>query len=264
MEENRESGVHILTDGFEYDRIVEPIFDRYPAKKMIILRNESKGRYPSSEELADSFVEKIEDLPLDVEKEILDIYDFDEVFHKTRSLIKQEMEKGNPVYINVSSAPKLALVAMMAASFFVKESGKLEIFYATPEKYLIPDILEEAEKGENMSVEEIADLTEKFNESGRGSGLEDYVEVPRFPIEELSEIDYDILKVIVGEEKIESIKELVEKVANIRDEDVKRSSIQYRLEKLADSGLISKERKKKRLELSATRLGEIYVKSVEK
>jgi len=66
-----------------------------------------------------------------------------------------------------------------------------------------------------------------------------------------------ILKEIDG---ADSIKELHEAVNESREDDVERSSLQYRLDKLKDIGLIKTERDNRRLKIGLTRVGDVYEK----
>jgi len=58
----------------------------------------------------------------------------------------------------------------------------------------------------------------------------------------------------------DSIKELHEKLNEDRDEEVERSGLQYRIDKLKDIDLIKTERENRRLKIDLRRLGEVYHK----
>ncbi len=239
----QKKGVHIVAAGFEYERIVKPIIEGYPAEKVIVLRH-SGETYTHSTTLADHFLQKLKEFPVEIEGETVDIYDFDNVFLTTLRIIRQELENGRKVYVNISSAPKLALVAMMSAVFFLRDHGEIAILYSKPEEYLVPKIIDSA-KG---------DLKDEFMNKGGAIGTMTCESIPVFPIEEITKLDRDIIHVLHEKQGVSSIKELVESM----DDDIQRSSVQYRLEKLERMGLITKEREDKRAKLALTRVGEIY------
>lgn len=242
---NRKKGTHIVAAGFEYDRIVKPMLE-YPGDRIIVLRNNGEN-YVRSSAIANHFLKRLKEFPVEIEEVSIDIYDFDNVFLKMLELIKKEI-KERSVYVNISSAPKVTLVAMMSATFFMRGKGDIEIIYCKPEEYLVPKMIDTID----------SKMKNEFMDHGSGIGVTEYESIPIFPIEQITDIDTKILKVLSDRNGAESIKELVEYIN--RGEDVQRSSIQYRLEKLEEKGLISKEREEKRVRLFITRIGEIYLK----
>lgn len=255
----KEEGYHIVISGFEYDRVIGPIMSKYPVKKLIVLRGETSEEYPGAMELSEHYTEKMEENPIDMETIDTNIYDFNDVFLKTLKTIKEHDDA--PIYLNISSAPKLSLVAMMSAAFLAREKTDLEIFYVSPKKYLLPELLnrfKDLEPEDEASVHELKDSIDKFMEKGTGEGIREYEEIPTFPIQDVSETDQDILTVLKKTDGMDSIKDLKDSLNESRKETIERSTIQYRLEKLEDMGLIETERENRRLKISLTRLGEIY------
>jgi len=243
----RKKGTHIVAAGFEYDRIVKPMLE-YPGDRVIVLRNNGEN-YLRSSALANHFLKKLKEFPVEIKEVSIDIYDFDNVFLKMLELIKKEINYGRYVYVNISSAPKVTLVAMISATFFMRGKGDVEIIYCKPEEYLIPKMIDTID----------SKMKNEFMKRGSGIGVTEYESIPIFPIEEVTGIDAKILKVLSDKNGAESIKELVESI-NEDGSDIQRSSVQYRLEKLEEKGLISKEREEKRVRLFITRVGEIYLK----
>jgi len=241
----RKKGTHIVAAGFEYDRIVKPMLE-YPGDRVIVLRNNGEN-YVHSTTLANHFLKKLKEFPVEIKEVSIDIYDFDNVFLKMLELIKKEINDGRVVYVNISSAPKVTLVAMMSATFFMRGKGDIEIIYCKPEEYLIPKMIDTID----------SEMKNEFMDHGSGIGVTEYESIPIFPIEEVTGIDAKILKTLSDKNGAESIKELVEYINE--ETDVQRSSIQYRLEKLEEKGLISKEREEKRVKIYITRIGEIYL-----
>ena len=258
----KEKGIHITAGSFEYDRVIAPIMEKYPVEKLVLLKAESTDRYPDAKRLTDNFVQKMKNNPIDIEIEDVDIYDFDEVFLKTISVLKKYSNKR--IYINISSAPKLTLVAMMSAAFFSKQRHNLEIFYIAPEDYLLPQILNkisELKDGKDEeTIDELIQLGREFKENGTAKGISEFEEIPIFPIQEITETDKEIMSEIEECKGVNSIKELVVQINEYREKSLERSSIQYRLEKLEEKGLLKTRRENRRLRIELSRLGEIYLK----
>ncbi|MFW5928757.1 MAG: DUF6293 family protein, partial [Thermoplasmatota archaeon] len=121
----REKGIHVLVGSYEYDRVVEPLFGEYPIEQMVIFRSDSP--YSKMSELSDEFIEKVKNnVPKKIETVTVDLYDFGEVFQKTLETFRKYSKKNAPIYLNISSAPKLALVAMISAAYFLREKADLE------------------------------------------------------------------------------------------------------------------------------------------
>ncbi len=257
----KESGIHIAAGGFEYDRIIKPMFNRYPVDKLLLLKSKTSP-YQGPRDLAKSFIDKLQENPIDIKIHQVDMYDFDDVFSKVLQILKNESQENKKIYLNVSSAPKLTLVAMMSAAFMMKNQADIEIFYVSPEKYLVPKIIDKLSDVEN-NIEELKKLGDEFLESGTAKGLNSYEDIPVFPIKHITDRDRYILDVLKSSDGVRSIKELVSKVNELREERIERSSIQYRLEKLKENGLVYTERHNKKLRVFLTRVGKIYLEGDE-
>lgn len=257
----KERGYHLVIGGFEYDRLIGPMMGKYPVKKVIILKGKTKDAYPEAMDLTEHYMEKLSNNPIEIETVDTDIYNFDDVFLKTLDVIEKYAEKDDPIYLNISSAPKLALVGMISAAFMSKSN--VEIFYVAPEKYLLPELLErfkDLDFEDESSIQKLRDTRDRFMEKGSGQGIKKYEEIPTFPIQDITEIDDSILSILEKRGGADSIKELHEKLNEDREKEVERSSLQYRIDKLKDIGLIKTERENRRLKIDLTRLGEIYEK----
>jgi len=259
-------GVHIVAGGFEYDRIMVPIMTQYPVEKLIILQSDTSEEYPRANRITQHFVDKIMDHPITVEVEDTDIYDFDSVFKKTVELIRKYNSEGKNVYLNISSAPKLALAAMMAAAFFTPDKSNVKIFYGAPKDYVLPELIAELgsfnESGENEErLEMMEELGEKFMEKGMGEGVKDYEEIPIFPIQEVKDVDRKVMKVLRRSDGVESIKELLEGLDEEERLQIERSSLQYRMDKLERMNLIERDPDSRKVNVKLTRTGEIYLDS---
>ncbi len=259
----KEAGIHITTDGFEYDRIIKPIMTKYPVEKLVVFRSPSSP-YKDARDLAGEFMEKIAELGLDIDIVAVDIYDFNDVFINTLEQIKKYAADGKKIYINISPVPKLATVAMMSAAFLSDHKRQVEIFYVSPEEYLIPKLIHcmaTVEKDVENAHSNMLELRERFMKKGATEGVKDYTDIPVFPIIRITELDIEILKVLKKVSGVDSIEMLVESINEKRDEDITRSSIQYRLERLVENGIVDTERKERRLKIWLNKLGEVYLES---
>ncbi|OKY78725.1 MAG: CARF domain containing protein [Candidatus Methanohalarchaeum thermophilum] len=245
----KEKGIHIVAEGFELDRAIEPIYD-YPIEKMYIL-GANQTKYSGGNKLAKHFVQKIkEELRVEVQTKELDIYNFQEVFEETAQIIQENQNQ--PIYINISTAPKLSLVAMISAAYLNKRKN-MEIFYLKPQEYLLPKMLKQIT--DDGDIEKIKN---EFLEHGFAKGKTGYEEIPVFPIKNIKEIDKKILKVLKNKEA-KSISELKNKLEERTQKETKRSTIQYRIKNLEKDGLISTERQNRRLQIKIKKLGKIYI-----
>ncbi len=252
----KDAGIHITTGGFEYDRIIKPILQRYPVEKLVIFRS-STSPYAGARDLAGTFVNKVKETPIDTEIVKVDIYDFNEVFINTLEQIDKYSEDGKRVYINISPVPKLATTAMISAAFLSKHRENIEIFYASPGEYLVPKIIDALM--DDCDTERLKELRERFLKSGAAVGVKEYQQIPVFPIKDISDKDRTILSVLYEEDGVDSIEELVD-VLNKREKDeVRRSSVQYRLELLEKKSLIDTEREDRRLKIRLNQLGLLYI-----
>ncbi len=262
-----DGGIHIIAGGLEYDRIIAPILHRYSVKKLIILKGETEERYPKANELANHFINKWTENPLEYEIKPVNIYDFEEIFRATVSIIEEASQEGRPIYLNISSAPKLTLVGMLSAALLLRDTVDIQMFYVAPKEYIQSDVFYQLkmldEENKEQVLENFFKLKERFLQSGIGEGAKDYIEIPLFPIQTISTLDREIMNVLKDHETIDSIKELVdtlneERTAN-KQEKVERSSVQYRLDKLESKGLIRTNRVKRRKRIDLTSAGSLYL-----
>lgn len=261
-ESAKEKGYHIVIGGFEHDRIIGPIMGKYPVKKLFVLKGDTSSVYPEANELTEDFVDKIKKMPVELETVDVDIYDFDDVFSTTLEVIDRcvEDDEETPVYLNVSSAPKLALIAMISAGFMARKKANVELFYVSPEDYLVPELLVKS-RDMKEDPDGFKEVRNNLLESGTGKGVKEYIDIPIFPLKDVDDLDMDILSVLYDEEGAQSIEALKEGVNARREEEnkVQRSNIQYRLNNMEEMGLVMKERKERRVEIELTKVGEMYL-----
>ncbi|NIR15204.1 MAG: hypothetical protein GWN86_15215 [Desulfobacterales bacterium] len=183
------------------------------------------------------------------------------------SIIEEASQEGRPIYLNISSAPKLTLVGMLSAALLLRDTVDIQMFYVAPKEYIQSDVFYQLkmldEENKEQVLENFFKLKERFLQSGIGEGAKDYIEIPLFPIQTISTLDREIMNVLKDHETIDSIKELVdtlneERTAN-KQEKVERSSVQYRLDKLESKGLIRTNRVKRRKRIDLTSAGSLYL-----
>lgn len=260
-------GIHIIPTGFEYDRIVLPMLKDYNVKKGYILINKPGGKFPEQRSVINSFIKKLEELPFDHEKVEMDFYDFDDTFQKVHELINKELKNGNPVYINISSASRIVLPALVLAAMLNREYGEVRLFYVEPEGYYEGQVLDklfmclEPEIDKDRIFQELKELAGKIKNSGLAFGEKRIHEFPPFPVVTLNDSEYKILEILKDNKQIESIKDLLEILKKYdQTETVARSSIRYSLQRLENLGLIRTKQEKKKLAIELTKTGELYAR----
>jgi len=254
--------IHIAAAGFEFDRVIAPIMMKYPAEKLILLKSDTSDIYPKANKLTENLVKKIENHPIDVQIKDTDIYSFNETFTTMIDIL--ERYSNHKVFINISSAPKLALVAMISATFFMRERVNMKIFYVAPEEYYYPELLGElgelSEGSKTTNDNKITNLAKKLTEKGLGGGLKDITDIPIFPIQKINEIDKIIIDILDENGGVRSGNELLKLLNVRREKELQRSSLQYRLENLTKQGIIDRKKEKKGVGIELTDLGELYLK----
>lgn len=122
--------IHLVPVGFEIDRIVEPLV-KYKADKAYLITHSGNDE---ATPFLNVIERKLKKVSIDFSKIYCnrnDIYDFLKVF---KNLINEE--KGNLIYINVSSGGKVATIAgVMAAMMFRESNISIEPYYVEPNIY---------------------------------------------------------------------------------------------------------------------------------
>jgi hypothetical protein len=278
-------GVHIIPAGLEYDRVVKPLLKDFTVSKAYILINHPKGKdFGNQKEVIDKFRNSIKKVPLDWEEIEVDIYDFNKTFQTVFSLINKEVLAGNPVYINISSSPKILLVALIMAAFLNKEYGEVELFYVEPERYYDGDVilaimqLLDKKADERKIVNNLRELAKEIEAHGMAAGEARIHEFPPFPVANITDLEYEMLKVIrdgdanslssfgsgmkiANEGGTSSIKELKELLDVKTGKVTPRSNVKYYLDNLQNMGLVKTERDKKELRINLTKVGELFADS---
>jgi len=266
-------GVHFIPAGMEYDRVIKPLFKDFTVQKAYLLIHDSKEsnvEFGEQREAVKKFLKSIRQVPIEWEEIYLNIYDFNDTFKTLFKLINKEVKAGNPVYINVSSAAKILQVALTMAAFLNKRYGDVELFYVEPERYyegeLVDTVFELLDKNvdEAKTIKKLKELAHEIKEHGMAAGESRIHEFPPFPVADITDIEYEILRIIrekdgiEGMEGVSSIKEMKEMLDRKLGYTTPRSNVKYYLDNMQKLGLIRTERDKKELKIRLSKVGELF------
>lgn len=266
----KKAGVHIVPTGVEFDRAILPLLKDFTVQKAYMIIHKPKGE-PFTEQTAivNKYIEKMKSIPIEWEEVYTDIYDFDDTFTILYNLIHKELKAGNPVYVNISSAPRIVQVALIFAAFLNRKEDNVELFYVEPVKYFEGDLMNavfellEKDADEKKIIQKIKATAKEIRDHGIAMGEKKIHEFPPFPIAKVTDIEHDILKVLVDNKKVDSIKDMKELLDKERGEPTPRSNIKYYLDNMSRLGLIKTEREMKELRIMPTRVGELFAKTRE-
>jgi len=236
----------------KFENILRAILRMYRCDKLILLI--PRSIYPEKIPLT----EKNNSLraiggTIEYDEQPLYLYDFDEVFNKTVELIRKYHSKKDKVYINLSDAPRITLIAMMSAAYFVPQERNLKLLFSTSEK----DMVEETDRKRRGFIAQ-----KSFVSSIVQSTPEDkttHLEVPIFPTQKVSDTDKKIMRVLNRYNGVNAIKKLIDGLSELEGMEIKRSSLQYRLDKLEEMGMIERESETREVMLALTPTGEMYI-----
>jgi len=251
----------VVPVGFEYDRIVAPILE-YPADEVILLRS-SNEEYPRQHKLEDNFLGRLQDLPLEKRSVGLDIYDFEDMLTSISELFRQELGQGKRLFVNLSSAPSLELIALVMAASIYRNLGEIRLLYVKPREYrhakMLDVISSAVAKGEEESLGDIRAVAEEFMREGLASGVKEIIELSPLPVEPLSDTERAILEGLTQGDA-GSVKELVERIRSVKG-DIPRSNVVYHLESLKSKNLVNMETEGKRVRVSLDRVGKAFLRA---
>lgn len=200
--------IHIAVLGYEIDRIVEPLKRMGASKFYLIIGEEDSpvakqfipvlkkkiviGSDESMESLEVDGKNVTSDnlIPLDSFKEepVKSVWNYTQLLNKFCDLIKCETEKGNKVYINISSGSKLAAVAGSIAAYMY--GG--EPYYVQVKDYnYINSLLEKGESinGLTTGVSQIHSIP-----NPETSGVKNILSVPNYS--EIKKPDENLIKAL--------------------------------------------------------------------
>jgi CRISPR-associated protein Csa3 len=144
-------------------------------------------------------------------------------------IIKEEKAKQNDVKINISGSLRTIGIACYIAALVTDT----EIYSALPEY-----------------------------DSGRVIGIKGILDVPLFPVKEISDEQMRILKTL-GDNGVDSVEELINKlkpelIKETKEYANERARLSHHLNVLRKDGLLESEKAGKNVKLSLSKIGEIY------
>lgn len=241
----------------EYKNILRPILRLYPCDRVVLLKHKNLRMdvEPDHSDI-ELYLKPIRNT-LDVEERYMDVYDFEDTFNKTVSTIRKHLFEGYEVLLNLSDASKIGLMAMMSAAYFVPRSKNLKVVYSKSEKDIVRDTIRPyQEMGGRKSF--IFSIAKDYSQEENTIDLE----VPIFPTKKVPDTDEEIMGVLYKREGVNSIKELIQGL-KVHGQEMKRSSLQYRLNKLENMGMIEREPENRKVVLDLTATGKMYMSSKE-
>lgn len=283
--------VHIIPVGFDFQRLAQPITQGdIDADRVLLLHSSRESSNPESQKLAERMVERLEEtlgtlFGKEVNRQtIRDIFDFETAYTKAYGMIKQEVEDGNTVWVNISSMPRTVAFAFASAanSLVVEEPdirNRVHTYYVSTEEYIVTRMIRELKQEqeflekqsekcpEDQHIEErlgsIADLVADVQNNGTTKGADQIVEFPVVPVDELHEFEIKILRLLEEDGTQESISSLAENLAQAQDVDIDsfKSKVQYNVKNLEQEGFVKIESVKNKSQLSLGTMGTLWVRT---
>lgn len=296
--------IHFIPVGFDFDRLIRPIAKgELEADRVVLLTHEGTpedGPTTRAARLASNMTGKLErtfDLvDIEVEKEGVDLdtmYEYETLYQMAHGLILDEIDKGNDVFVNISSMPRTVSFAFAtAADSLITEQQderedireRLHTYYVAPKEYLVLEMLDvledtaeafdELKEYEDLRVhqqyEDIMDLLNRVDESGITEGTRDdldgkmYVEFPSSPGSDVEGFEEEVLRFLKGKGTFESTSELAERLAEEINEEYDesfRSRVQYNVSKLDKKGYVSRNKAGNRLKTEISTMGRMWVET---
>ena len=154
MGDNLEQGfgeeIHIIPLGHEIDRAVKPFEDHKPDKVYILsvtdtFNEHSQSMVEEQKYFTDSVIQILRSYGIEVETRTVDIFDSLEVAKHVSQIIVGEKEKGNQVFVNMSSGNKLSSgVASITAM-----AHNVKAYYVVADGY---SVTEEEKRKHGISI----------------------------------------------------------------------------------------------------------------
>ena len=285
--------VHYIPVGFDYERLLQPLFKGDFDPDRIILVESSKDPAESREAtLAKEITEDIREsatktLGLNVDViAVDDMYNYQGIFEFAYKELAEKIQLEKEIFVNISSMPRtVAFAFATAVDTHVLEAphlrDSLHTYYVSPEKYLMVDVLEMLEEQKEYlenareegsfhdideQLDDITDILQKL-QSGTTTGpreLSDgklHVEFVAPPVIDLKPYEEELLKIVDNKGTVESISELARLHADQNGVMCNSSFInktRYRIDNLEETGLVKKYENGQKHEIRLTRIGEMW------
>ena len=288
---------HVVPVGFDYDRLIAPLVrDRMEVDRVILL--EGAVGSAANVEYSRRLSRKLESdfhnlLGAETERQIIDdVYDYDTAFEQSFSLIAEELDANNEVWVNVSAMPRTVSFAVATAAHSLaveraEERDRIHTYYTAPEKYLETELAEELRNERNVledvlngeiqessireRLESIESLLTEFDERGTTIGAKeiDGRHIVEFPVASFSNVKpfEEVILFELGDAgEFDSVSELAEALASELNEeftDSFRSKVIYNVDRLGPGGkgYIEQEEVGKSHRTRLSRIGELWVRA---
>jgi len=288
-----DEAVHIIPVGFDFQRLAQPITQGdIEADRILLLHSSRETSDKESQELAERMVERLEEtlgtlFGKQVDRQtVKDIFDFETAYPLAYDMIKEEVEDGNEVWVNISSMPRTVAFAFASAanSLVVEEPDyrdQVHTYYVSTEEYIVTRMIRELKQEQqflkNLSekypddneIEErlnsIGELVTDVQNNGTTKGADQIVEFPTVPVGELHDFEKQILRFLDSHGPQESISALANALVEATGEDTDiasyKSKVQYNVQNLEEQGFVERESVKNKHRISLDTMGKLWVKT---
>lgn len=288
--------IHIIPVGFDYERLIQPISQgSLEADRVMLLYSSTDTIDTEAQKLAARMVEKLADtfqtvLGITVNQQPLDdIFKFENMYPAAYDIIQDEINKGNEVWVNISSMPRTAAFAFATASnsLIVEEPDlrdRIHTYYVSPKEYLVismikelreeldflEDLVEDNESSQaEKRLESIRQLVTDIEKSGttkgarkRNGGL--HVELPVIPPSDLHEFEERVLLFLERVGSTESTSELARQLSReIGEKSTNsfKSKVQYNVKQLEKKGFVNRTEVKNKHRTEISTMGQLWVET---
>jgi hypothetical protein len=287
--------IHFIPVGFDFHRLIYPISKGdLPADRVVLIDTDTEDVDSRAGDLAGNMVQRLEEsfelIDVDVDHEQIEyeqLYSYENLYPRAYDYLWTELQKGNEVYVNISSMPRTVAFAFATAADSIiaekdpKYRDHVHTYYAAPDEYLVLDMIEAIdnqieflEKLEDIRMperlHELKEIREKIDRVGVTEGVREiddgdmYVEFPASPGRELQDFEESILEFLYREGAMESTSQLAEQLAADLGEEYNdsfRSRVQYNASNLDERGYVDRDEKGNRHETSLSTMGMMWVKT---
>lgn len=225
--ERAKKTVHILPVGYEYDKLIASI-RQYPVHRIILIMVDGDDK----RQLVQQAVTKVKEAfkGIEIEERIVARENIFQATLDILDVIEEQVKKGSDIKINIAGGMRNLGISSYIASLVSK-------------------------------VTVYTDIPESNNE--KGYVLKGIMEIPIFPIKEISREQMEILNQL--DESTNSLDTLISRLKPEVDKgtqqfDNERSRLSHHIKKLKNAGFVETEKRDKMLSICRSVLGEIYTK----
>ncbi|MHA1381269.1 MAG: HFX_2341 family transcriptional regulator domain-containing protein [Candidatus Helarchaeota archaeon] len=242
----KNSVVHIIPTGLEYDRVISGLKE-YPGNKVYFIKGSDENEVElRSREIIEDVKHKIKDL-YEIEEEFVNVHDFYDILKKVSKILQLENKNGSSILVNASCGTKIVVIALSIAAFFYNA----QLYYIIPKFYEI-----DGKKMRTSTTIPENFLVKNNNFKTFSSGVHKIISIPPLLIQKPNNEELNILKILV--EPANSLKEIAKK-ANFGEDKKDIAKASYYIRKLEEENLIAVERSKRNMKMQITEKGQIII-----